>query len=104
LYGIALNALADEHRRNGAEARALARAHSGPSRAAADPDPAETLGSRDELLTALAQLAPEERDAVALRFGGDLTAPQIATVLGVSLTTAEGRVYRGLRKLRELLG
>jgi RNA polymerase sigma-70 factor (ECF subfamily) len=48
-------------------------------------------------------LAAEEREAVALRFGADLSVPEIARVLGVSLTTAEGRVYRGLRKLREQL-
>jgi RNA polymerase sigma factor (sigma-70 family) len=52
---------------------------------------------------ALTRLAPEEREAIALRFGADLTVPEIARILGVSLSTAEGRVYRGLRKLRDML-
>ena len=43
---------------------------------------------------------PEEREAIALRFGADLTVPEIAEVLGEPLTTVEGRVYRALRKLR----
>ena len=41
---------------------------------------------------------------MALRYGADLTVPEIARVLGLPLTTAEGRVYRGLRKLKDVLG
>jgi RNA polymerase sigma-70 factor, ECF subfamily len=90
LYAIALNCLTDEARRRSAD-----QAEGG----------AWTDGVADrELLThALGALAVEEREALALRFGADLTVPETAHVLGVSLTTAEGRVYRGLRKLRERL-
>src|ERR671917_395532 len=38
--------------------------------------------------------------AIALRFGAEMTAPEIAATLGEKLTTVEGRVYRALRKLR----
>ena len=55
---------------------------------------------RDELQRALATLAEEEREAIALRFGAELTVPEIAKLLGEPLTTVEGRVYRALRKLR----
>ena len=48
----------------------------------------------------LGVLSAEEREAVALRFGADLTVPEIAELTGNSLTTMEGRVYRALRKLR----
>jgi RNA polymerase sigma-70 factor (ECF subfamily) len=41
---------------------------------------------------------------VALRYGADLSVPEAARVLGESVTTMEGRVYRALRKLRETLG
>jgi DNA-directed RNA polymerase specialized sigma24 family protein len=41
---------------------------------------------------------------VALRFGADLTVPEMAKVLDEPLTTVEGRVYRALRKLRSRLG
>ena len=45
-------------------------------------------------------LSPEEREAIALRFGAELTVPEIAEALREPLTTVEGRVYRALRKLR----
>ena len=48
-------------------------------------------------------LTDEEREAIALRFGADMTVPEIAGVLGEKLTTVEGRVYRALRKLRDRL-
>ncbi len=61
------------------------------------------MEGRDELQRALATLTDEEREAVALRFGADLTVPEIAAVTGEKLTTAEGRVYRALRRLRAAL-
>jgi RNA polymerase sigma-70 factor (ECF subfamily) len=101
LYAIALNCLKDEARRRSAESRALE------SAAVSSAEPRAWTGDvedRELLGAALGELAPEEREAVALRFGADLTVPEIARLLGVSLTTAEGRVYRALRKLRERLG
>ena len=97
LYSIALNALRDHIRRTAAEGRALER--SSPPGA----DPFAGVEVRDELLRALAGLAAEEREAISLRYGADLTVPEMATVLDVPLTTVEGRVYRALRKLREAL-
>jgi RNA polymerase sigma factor (sigma-70 family) len=58
---------------------------------------------RDLVQRALATLSAEEREAIALRFGAELSNPEIAEVLGESLTTVEGRVYRALRKLRDRL-
>jgi RNA polymerase sigma-70 factor (ECF subfamily) len=97
VYAIALNALRDQHRRAQAEARAVAKL--------ADPDVAasdqhEALLARDALAGALAVLSDDERDVIALRFGGDLTVPQVAKVLGERHAKVEGRVYRALRKLR----
>jgi RNA polymerase sigma factor (sigma-70 family) len=100
LYAIALNCLRDHARRTGAEARALERAGT-PGESA---DPFAGVEARDELGRALAVLTGEEREAIALRFGADMTVPEIAKVLGESLTTVEGRVYRALRKLRAELG
>lgn len=102
LYAIALNLLRDSARRRGAETRALERMHE-------RGDPLEdariaAVADRDQLQLALGALAPEERDAIALRFGGELTVPEIAELLGEPLTTVEGRVYRALRKLRAELG
>ena len=101
LYSIALNVLRDHVRRRQAEGRAYEKAEGA---AEALPDPFADLEHRDQLSRALGVLSPEEREAVALRFGADLSVPEIAKVLGLELTTAEGRVYRALRKLRAELG
>jgi RNA polymerase sigma-70 factor (ECF subfamily) len=100
LYTIALNCLRDTHRRAGAERRALERAS--PKTAPSDRG-MMVIEQRATLGSALATLSEVERDAIALRFGADLTVPQIAKVTGESLTTVEGRVYRALRKLRTAL-
>jgi RNA polymerase sigma factor (sigma-70 family) len=102
LYAIALNLLRDQARRAAAEGRALERATTGD--ATVGPAGLEAVEHRDELQRALAGLSPEEREAIALRFGADLTVPEIAEALGEPLTTVEGRVYRALRKLRDVLG
>lgn len=100
LYAIALNALRDQGRRRAAEQRAFERVEV--------PAPVtsggyETVDDRDSLARALAALSDEEREAVSLRYGADLSVPEIARVLGEKLTTVEGRVYRALRKLRDEL-
>jgi RNA polymerase sigma-70 factor (ECF subfamily) len=59
--------------------------------------------NREQVQRAMAILSDEEREAVALRFGADMTVPEIARLLGEPLPRVEGRVYRSLRKLRERL-
>ena len=63
----------------------------------------EAIADRDLISRGLAALSEEEREAIALRFGADLTVPEIAKLTGERLTTVEGRVYRALRKLREAM-
>jgi RNA polymerase sigma-70 factor (ECF subfamily) len=99
LYAIALNVLRDHARRAAAESRAYARA----TEPAGPPDRLAAVEQRDELSRALATLSGEEREAIALRFGAELTMPELAELLGERLTTVEGRVYRALRKLRDEL-
>jgi RNA polymerase sigma-70 factor (ECF subfamily) len=100
LYSIALNCLRDSSRRRGAEARAVERAVPVP---AGDPGGLEGVEDRDSLARAMDVLSDEEREAIALRFGADLTVPEIAKLTREKLTTVEGRVYRALRKLRDQL-
>jgi len=104
LYSIALNRLRDHARRAASEGRALETLE---GRAAgsepAEGREAELVAQRATLAHALEALAPEEREAIALRFAGDLSLKEIARVTGVPMTTAEGRVYRALGKLRDLL-
>lgn len=99
LYAIALNCLRDHARRRATETRALERVGNEPG--AGPSDAMESLGERDELTRSLALLSEQEREAIALRFGADLSVPEIARLTGERLTTVEGRVYRALRKLRE---
>ena len=102
LYSIALNTLRDHARRVAAESRALERSLPGGS-----VDTSHELAQvehRDQLFAALASLTDEEREAIALRYGADLTVPEIAKLTGERLSTVVGRVYRALRKLRERLG
>ena len=100
LYAIALNLLRDHARRSAAEGRAVDRVVHGSAPAPADLDGVER---RDTVQRAMSVLAEDEREAIALRFGADLTVPEMAKLLDLPLTTVEGRVYRALRKLRERL-
>jgi len=99
LYAIGLNLLRDHARREGVRERV------GDQLAAERPeDPSArdlaAVETRETLMAALEQLAPEEREAIDLRFGADLKLREIAKLTGESMTTAEGRVYRALGKLR----
>jgi RNA polymerase sigma-70 factor (ECF subfamily) len=100
LYTIALNLLRDHLRRRGAEHRALERIEA--------PDDFPPFGSqsdaielRDQISRGLRMLNDDEREAVALRYGADLSVPQIAAVTGGKTATIEKRLYRALGKLRE---
>jgi RNA polymerase sigma-70 factor (ECF subfamily) len=102
LYTIALNCLRDHARRRSAEQRALER--SGGAGADWEASSDDAVLERDAIHRGLAALTDDERVVIALRFGADLTMPETAKVLGEPLTTIEGRVYRGLGKLRRELG
>jgi RNA polymerase sigma-70 factor (ECF subfamily) len=97
LYTIALNRLRDLSRRKGAETRALERVGA-PAGGGLEVDAVE---DRDLVRRAIGCLSDEEREAVALRFGADLSLREIAELLGEPQTTVEGRVYRALRRLRD---
>jgi RNA polymerase sigma-70 factor (ECF subfamily) len=101
LYAIALNRLRDHVRRRSTEGRALERVAVGVS--AGSTGSLDGVLDRDLVTTGLESLSEPEREAIALRFGADLTVPEIAKLTGERLTTVEGRVYRALRKLREAM-
>jgi RNA polymerase sigma factor (sigma-70 family) len=99
LYAIALNCLRDRQRRSAAEARALQLVAVGGG-FGNDGDGLDWVEDRATVAAALDVLSEQEREVVALRFGGELTGPEMAELLGEKLTTVEGRLYRALRKLR----
>jgi RNA polymerase sigma-70 factor (ECF subfamily) len=101
IYSIALNRLRDVIRKNEAEQRALDRSEAGAPAAAGDDT--DRVDERRTVAAALSQLDEMEREAVSLRYGADLSVAEVAETLGVKVSTAEGRIYRGLRNLRDLL-
>ncbi len=60
----------------------------------------EDARADDELWAAVLELPEAQRQAVALRYGGDLAHAEIAAVLGCSEEAARRRVADGLKSLR----
>lgn len=58
------------------------------------------LGLEPGLERALATLGEREREIIALRFGGELTGPEIAEATGLSLANVQQILSRSLRRLR----
>jgi len=98
IYTIALNCLRDHLRR----AKAERKAHDSTD-AAHDEDPFARVHDRDLVLRGLDRLEAGEREVLALRYGADLRVQDIARVIDLPVTTVQGRLYGGLRKLRDLL-
>lgn len=61
------------------------------------------LGTSAELEAALGKLSDRERELVALRYGGELTGPEIAEITGLTLANVQQILSRSLRRLREEL-
>jgi RNA polymerase sigma-70 factor (ECF subfamily) len=102
IYSIALNLLRD-HARRAAVANRVSKLNPVPATESALPDLFRGVEDRDLITRGMTTLAPEEREAIALRYGADLTVPEIAKLTKERLSTVEGRVYRALRKLRAAL-
>ncbi len=58
------------------------------------------LGLEPKLAAALAGLADRDRELLALRYGGDLTGPEIAELTGLTLANVQQIISRSLRRLR----
>lgn len=65
------------------------------------PDPTARTDLHDALWRALGELPRRQRTAVVLRYYEDLTEPQVAQVMGVSVGTVKSTVSRAIDKLRE---
>lgn len=66
-------------------------------------DPLRQTEDRDQIRALLADLPPDQREAVLLRYGEGLTYRDIAEVTGCSLRTAQSRVKYGLNTMRRKL-
>lgn len=99
LLAIARNLLIDHHRRDRSSQHQPIDEELLPT----VDGPEQHLGTSPELLEALGQLVERDREVLALRFGGDLTGPEIAAMLDLSLANVQQILSRSLRKLRGLL-
>jgi RNA polymerase sigma-70 factor (ECF subfamily) len=98
VYRVALNL----HRRRFRRARLARRAEERPEESARDP--ALTVSSREEILTALRSLSVEQREAVVLVEWLGLGAEEAGSVLGVKPESVRSRLHRARTALRERLG
>jgi RNA polymerase sigma factor (sigma-70 family) len=103
LVGIARHAVADWWRKQGRELPS-GQVGDGTREAEDDPegDALRRLGA-DDVRRRLGVLTAREREAVALRFGSELTSTEIAAVLGVSPSAARMLVHRAIGRLREVM-
>ncbi|HKP20197.1 MAG TPA: RNA polymerase sigma factor [Thermoleophilaceae bacterium] len=101
VYAIALNRLRDVARQSSAEVRALSRmpveAENGNG---AGGDGLEAVETRQIVMAALTKVDDDQREALALRYGADLSLAEIARVIGKPRSTVESRLYKGLKRLR----
>jgi RNA polymerase sigma-70 factor, ECF subfamily len=63
-------------------------------------DPAEV----QDVLRALEGLSPNQRASVLLHDEEGFTGPEVGSLLGISAATVRVHLFRGRRRLRELLG
>jgi RNA polymerase sigma-70 factor (sigma-E family) len=75
-----------------------------PSAASVGPHADDLVVLRVALVAALGSLPRRQRQAVALRYLGDLTDREVATALGISVGSVKTHIHRGLGALRLRLG
>ena len=96
-YRILLNESMNHYRRNKRLVPLEDSVADGPAPAG---DPAERL----DLYAAIDRLDSREQAIIRLRFFQDMKLEDIAQVTGANLNTVKSRLYKSLRKLRELTG
>jgi RNA polymerase sigma-70 factor, ECF subfamily len=84
-----------------ARARALRGERALPN--AADPAAPDRMAISDDLVRALAELSPEHRAVVVLRYLLDYTPGEICEILGLPRGTVNSRLRRGLDRLRPVI-
>jgi RNA polymerase sigma-70 factor (ECF subfamily) len=100
LMSIASNLLVDHYRRDRSRTQEPIEDHlEGQDLTAESSD----SGVSPEIAAALERLADRERELIALRFGGELTGPEIAELTGLSLANVQQIISRALRKMRARL-
>ncbi len=102
LLAIARNLLIDHYRRRSTRREEPATEALEEIEAEQGSDPA-AAGVSPELAIALDELTSRQRELIALRYGGGLTGPEIASLTGLSLANVQQILSRSLRQLRGTL-
>jgi RNA polymerase sigma-70 factor (ECF subfamily) len=68
-----------------------------------NPDHADAADVRLDLARAMGRLEERDRELIALRYGGDLTARQIAEIVGMKANAVEVALHRALARMRREL-
>jgi RNA polymerase sigma factor (sigma-70 family) len=103
LIVIARNLLVDHFRADrSARQQSLDDLHGGHDALVDRADPPD-LGLEPDLERALATLGTREREIIALRFGGELSGPEIAEITGLSLANVQQILSRSLRRMRAVI-
>jgi RNA polymerase sigma-70 factor (ECF subfamily) len=104
LLAIARNLLVDHYRRAGeATLEPVDDRDAELGRLGGVPGPESDLGLDPDLERALQTLHPRARELIALRFGAELTGPEIAELTGLTLANVQQILSRALRRLRREL-
>jgi RNA polymerase sigma-70 factor (ECF subfamily) len=103
LLAIARNLLIDHYRAAAPEARQVAIEDVPLSALPVETGAKGSFGLEPELADALGALAQRDREVLALRYGADLTGPEIVELTGLTLANVQQIISRSLRRLREIL-
>jgi RNA polymerase sigma factor (sigma-70 family) len=103
LLSIARNLLIDRYRADAAARSGVSLDEVSPAALPTQAAPRDP-GLEPELAGALSALPPRDQEILALRYGGDLTGPEIASMTGLSLANVQQIISRSLRELRRVLG
>lgn len=97
IFTIARNRLVDDYRRRSRRPK-LARADVAEREAPGEEEPIDP-----ELVAALAQLTPEQREVVVLRFVGDLSLEDVAAITQRSVGAVKSMQHRALGELARIV-
>lgn len=106
LFTIARHEVASHWRREKPFAKALQEAALEPQLNYQPPSPEEAVLHKERVATLtllLRQLPKREQEVISLKFDGELTNREIATILGTSEVNVRVTIFRALRKLRQRL-
>jgi RNA polymerase sigma-70 factor (ECF subfamily) len=102
LIAIARNLLIDHYRSRAPAGSSVPLQDVNPGALPSVEGPVE-LGLEPELARALQSLSDREREILALRYGAELTGPEIAELMGLSLANVQQIISRSLRRLRKAM-